>query len=120
MTTNNTREDGWVKYDETDTNIVKTHHNFGIKDAKGREIGAKITTFLVTRTMRDNQEDSWYICDPKKLGTHIAYRAQATRDGKSFGASQYENWCATEEERNQKIEKYLADAKKRASKKSTK
>ena len=119
--TNNTREDGWVKYEETDTDIVKTTHNFGIQDEKGREIGAIITTFIVTRTQIDDPENSWgCICDPKHIGTHIAYRAQATRNGKMFGASQQENWCETEQERNEKIEKYLADAKKRASKKLAK
>ena len=118
--TNNTETKGWVKYEETDTDIVKTTHNFGIQDEKGREIGAIITTFLVTRILKDNQEDSGYICDPKHIGTHIAYRAQATRNGKQFGASQYENWCETEQERNEKIEKYLADAQKRASKKLAK
>jgi len=112
-------QEGYVRCIETYSDHQRKEYSFGILDQKGREIGAKITTFTVTRIQTDCEDEN-RLSNPEDIGTHIAYRAQATRNGKSFGALQYENWCKTDEERKQKIEKYLEDAKKRALKKSTK
>jgi hypothetical protein len=103
----------YVRFEETDSNMVKTPHNFGIQDAKGREIGAIITTYMTTRV--EAPVDSCGVtCARKYIGTHFTYRVHATRNNKTYGATQYEVFCKTAEERQEKIEKYLRDARKRA------
>lgn len=101
-----------VSFEETDSSIVKTQHNFGIKDAKGREIGAIIKTYMTTR-VEIPRADGW-LCKRKYIGTHFTYRVHATRNNEYYGAIQSEVFCKTAEERQEKIEKYLRDARKRA------
>jgi len=102
-----------VRFEETNKNIVETPCNFGIQDAKGREIGAIIKTYIATRV--EIPDDSCgMMCDKKYIGTHFTYRVHATRNNQYYGATQYEVFCKTAEERQEKIEKYLRDARKRA------
>lgn len=101
-----------VKFEETNSPIVKTQQNFGVQDAKGREIGAIIKTYMTTRVEVPG-EGGW-LCDKKYIGTHFTYRVHATRNNQYYGATQYEVFCKTAEERQEKIEKYLKDARKRA------
>jgi len=102
-----------VRFEETNKNIVETPHNLGVQDAKGREIGAIIKTYIATRV--EIPDDSCgMMCDKKYIGTHFAYRVHATRNNVKYGATQYEVFCKTYGERQEKIEKYLKDARKRA------
>lgn len=99
--------------------------SFGIKDERGREIGADIdtgvTTFrLVTQEEWDSQP-SWgggYYTVP--AGDQYWYCPQATRNGKKYGALQRQQFFPTAAERDAAVEKYLANAKKRAAKKAPK
>lgn len=102
-----------VRFEETDSNMVKTPYNFGIQDSKGREIGAIIKTYMTTRVEVPGDSHG-YLCHKKYIGTHFAYRVHATRNNEYYGATQQEVFCKTHEERQEKIEKYLRDAKKRA------
>ena len=109
----NTHMSNLVRFEETDSNMVKTPYNFGIQDAKGREIGAIIKTYMTTRVEVPG-DSCGMMCDKKYIGTHFAYRVHATRNNETYGATQYEVFCKTAEERQEKIEKYLRDARKRA------
>ena len=98
-----------------DSNVVEVFHNFGIFDKKGREIGARITTYIVTRKIWD--DGIYGSAELKTIGDHIAYRAQLTRGGKKFGAIQHEKWCESYDEREKMIACYLENSKNRALKK---
>lgn len=108
-----TNEKELVRYEETESNIVKTQYNFGIQDSKGREIGAIIKTYMITR-IEVTGDSLGYLCYKKYIGTHFVYRVHATRNNESYGATQYEVFCKTAKERQEKIDKYIKDAKKRA------
>lgn len=78
-----------------------TRHDFGIKDNKGREMGALVLTFNV-----DEIYDS----------RHFGVRVQAAKDGKSWGATQMRKYFQTPEDRQKYIDKRIAGMKKRAAK----
>jgi len=95
----------------TTTNRASKHHAFGLRDAKGREIGAQIVTYVEARTETEKSayRSAW-------TGARFAFYPQATRDGAKFGALQDVRYFNTEAERCAAIAKYLSDARKRAEK----
>jgi hypothetical protein len=78
---------------------------FGTADAKGRAIGA-----MVVLSNGEYENPDVFV------GRVFGFRPQATRDGDSYGALQNERWFATVTERDAEVTKYLANARKRASK----
>jgi hypothetical protein len=91
------------------------YHAFGIKDAKGREIGANVYTRMATYVALTDAEAEargvWYTVAP---GTYFQFMGPATRDGKTYGAAQrYRNY-ETEDARARAIWVYLQGARKRA------
>lgn len=91
----------------------RAHHDLGHKDGRGRAIGADI--FFDRRTYEPTASEAggWYTLAP---GTYYCWTPQATRDGTRYGACQDARHCASAEERDAEIKKYLADAAKRAAK----
>lgn len=73
---------------------------FGVKDKKGREVGARAILRELTRA--DSGERVY------------GYVADAQRAGKSFGAMTVPQWFATAAERDAAVVKYLKGAKARA------
>jgi len=84
------------------------HYFFEILDDKGRELGARLS--FSTHTFVEHPSGH-YITEP---GEYLTFCPQATRGGKSFGACQTLRLFKTEAELIAGVEKYLADAKKRA------
>lgn len=104
-------------FSERSSEPVTVHHGFGVNDTKGRGIGARITTFILTYKARTDGQRSGTICDPDKIGkSFFAFVPQATRGGVPYGASQVTQEFSTEAERDAAIAKYLAGAAKRAMK----
>ncbi len=87
--------------------------SFGVKDSKGREIGAQIRTWETDFESTSPEAKVWYAIKP---GHYFSLYAQATRGGKAFGASQSTHYFTIVSARNAAIEKYLAQARKRAGK----
>lgn len=55
-----------VRFEETNKNIVETPHNLGVQDAKGREIGAIIKTYIATRVEIPG-DSCGMMCDKKYM-----------------------------------------------------
>jgi hypothetical protein len=90
----------------------RKHVAFGIKDGKGREIGARFTTYRMDWTPRAGGSG---LAQPEQLGTGwFVLDYHATRDGKDFGSSNPRGYFTSASGRDAAIEKYLADARKRA------
>lgn len=107
-----------------DTNFANNtteHVPFGLRDARGREIGAKITRYSC-EVVHEEPQLLWSTREDgtpsREAGAWLCWYPQATRDGSSFGALQNRRYFRTEEEREADIQRYLADAKKRAAKAS--
>lgn len=88
-------------------------HDFGVTDAKGRQVGASIRRWV---RIVSAGEKVWHCATRSHLsaGTWYALDVQATRADESFGPVQPVAFYATEAERIAAADKYLAGAKKRA------
>ncbi|WDS38293.1 hypothetical protein TMCBR3_gp045c [Caulobacter phage TMCBR3] len=88
--------------------VVEAEHDFGVKDGKGRRIGAVVHTFEV-----DFQpvERGGYARD---AGHYWAFTGNATRNRVMYGASQSPNYFHSAAERDAAMAKYLDAARKRA------
>ncbi len=95
--------------------VVRVHHDLGHADAKGRRIGAEIRTSLITVADKPADHSGGYY-GYRPAGRYYAFVPHATRNGVHYGASQRETLFAKVEERDAAIEKYLANARKRAAK----
>jgi hypothetical protein len=85
---------------------------FSYTDAKGRVIGVIIETAMVV--FEDNERnDGGYNFAP---GVYFYACVQASRDGVSFGASQYGEHFKSEEERTAYVSKRLSASRKAAQK----
>jgi hypothetical protein len=93
--------------------IGRSVHNFGAKDAKGREIGAMVMLKECEFVEVPDASFCYYTREP---GKYFAWSGQSCRDGVSFGASQPWRYCANEAERAKAIIEYLSNAKKRRAK----
>ncbi len=87
--------------------------SFGVKDSRGREIGAQIRTWETDFESASPEVKMWYAIKP---GHYFSLNVHAVRGGISYGASQPTHYFTTVSERNAAIEKYLAQARKRAGK----
>ena len=95
--------------------ITREHIDFGTLDSRGRKMGACIVRQTVTFEPASDHEQSGLFWS-KEPGVYYAWWPHATRNGETYGALQGEKLCETPEEREQAIAKYLAGARKRASK----
>src|SRR5687767_2683742 len=84
---------------------------YGVVDAKGREIGACVFAFEVDYTEIPEDSLGWSSTPP---GHYYGFIPQAQRGGENFGASQCAKLFTTEKERDAAAAKYLAGARKRA------
>lgn len=86
---------------------------FAIFDRFNREIGASLerSTIVVSAEI---EERPYHGGTQKEPGTYYSFRPHATRNARNYGASQRSDWFNTEEEREAAIQKYLAGARKRA------
>lgn len=92
------------------------HHDFGCTDERGRAMGADITTGTHEFAVIEGEPQQWTAWFTIAPGTHFYFRPHATRNGRGFGALQSARYFSTKQERETAIQKYLADAKKRAAK----
>lgn len=87
--------------------------DFGMMDEKGRRLGCEI--FLSVETFTPAPDGAvCYYCDIRP-DTYFAFKPQATRNGKPFGATQSTRRCMTEAEREAAIATYINGARNRAS-----
>ena len=105
-------------------------HGFGVHDRKGRELGARIAYRKVTyapgpkitpaHTLKDGYELPEYRSGSTTIepGEYFAWVGMATRGGASYGALQNTHLCATAEQRDAEVAKYLRGAKQRAIKRA--
>lgn len=98
---------------ENQTNIGSNGEDFQVVDAKGRKIGAMVTTFEIDYVEIQEDSQSFWRQAP---GHYFVMCPQATRDGKPYGACQRDQLFTTEAERNAARAKYFAGARKRAAK----
>lgn len=90
-------------------------HGFGVRDSKGRVIGAMVSLFEGERTLVEHKV--WIGCaqGPVKAAGHVyGFTPQATRDGESYGASQAARTFDSAKERDEAVATYFSKAQKRA------
>lgn len=96
---------------------TEVYHDFGVTDARGRKIGA-VVTFSLVEFVEKTEDRSWGYRRP--AGMYLALCTQATRNGKHYGATQDDQFFATEAEREEAAAKYLKSARARAVKAAAK
>lgn len=104
-------------YDAYNAGTYDARH-YGVKDSKGRVVGASVQTFAVTLRDATPEDIETRARSTYRVpaGTYYIYTPHALRDGRSFGALQGYRWFTTEAERDAAVAKYFRDAEKRASK----
>lgn len=93
--------------------------DFGLKDAHGRAIGARISRFEFTATPTDEFLYGVYLLPEGMEGRVFAFYPQAMRNDVKYGASQQSRYFRTEAEREAAITEYLRNATKRAAAKAS-
>ena len=101
---------------KNDTNETREYIAFDAADSKGRAVGASIRRGVHTYVPVSDSGPTWF--HRIKPGTYFYFRPWATRDGKEYGAVQPARYFATEADREEGVAQYLAEARKRADKKS--
>lgn len=92
---------------------------FGIRDERGREVGAILFRYGLSVELAEGEEARFGLLATTELpvgASRLVFVPHAARDGKAFGAFQRHSYFETEEAREAAIAKYLAGAKKRAAK----
>ena len=98
------------------TPVEFDRHDFGCVDKKGRAIGCVIATNqVVFESIPPGDIGCYYGLEP---GVWYRWCPHNTRNSETFGPTQDDHYCRTEEEREVKIKKYLADTQKRFKKMS--
>lgn len=97
-------------------NHIRTVHDFGIKDDKGRSVGCVIWQYEIEFVPACEGEFGGvrYNIEP---GQYFAWSKHATRDGVEYGAFQYPRYCRSDEARVGEIKSYLRSTLDRAKKK---
>jgi hypothetical protein len=105
-------------------------HGFCVHDRKSRELGALITYRKVTyapgpkispaKTLKDGYKLPEYRSGSTTVqpGEYFAWVGMATRRGEPYGPLQTTHLCATAEQRDAEVAKYLRAAKQRAIKRA--
>lgn len=95
---------------------------WGYTDSKGREIGARVTTYCVAYSVDECSWGGYDTFDAADVAarefakTPWVFKTQALRNGLDYGATGEARYFATVEERDAAIAKYFKDAEKRAAK----
>lgn len=95
-------------------------HDFDALDAKGRAIGALVSTWteaVMLGPVALSETACYMNCEPvecRGVGTFFMLRVHATRNGKAFGASQSARQFETAAARDMALSKYLNQATGRA------
>lgn len=89
----------------------ETHTAFGLVDAKGRKMGAWVTT--ETRLATENNTNSGQIIEP---GVWFTVSMCASRDGAGYGVTGGTQYFRTEDERAKYIEKRMKGMRTKAAK----
>jgi len=97
-------------HSETDAN--KVYFDFGSVDKKGRKIGAFIHTSTQEYVPYVEGDNCWYFTH-RDAGNYFTFKPHLSKNGVTFGACQDRRYFKTEAERQEAIETYLANAKKR-------
>lgn len=94
---------------------------FGLRDTKGRLIGARATLFMVEYRAPTEEERAprWWCGHDHPIGIRYGFRPHALRDYKNFGSSHGRQEFVTEAERAAVVDRYFRDAEKRARKITT-
>lgn len=95
--------------------ITREAHDFGVKDPRGRAIGASVSYAMITHekvSIYDVNGAYWRVAPGAYFGLHT----QATRDGRTYGASQTWQLFKTAGDRSDALGAYLRGAEKRARK----
>lgn len=104
----------WARGSRTSNALETVKRDLGFKDSKGRMIGGSVSIGIETRELGGNGHTltQW-------IGGKFTATPHALRDGEWFGASQDRKYFTTMEEVRAYIEKYFAQATKRAAKVGT-
>jgi hypothetical protein len=98
-------------------NLTETEYapvDFGVRDSRDRLIGAVVGRWLTEFVPYDPGAHALRVVYDRAPGLAYSWWANATRDGRRFGPSQPARDCATAEEREEQIARYLRDAQRRA------
>ena len=87
-------------------------HDFGVKDTRGRAIGAKVYYREIELVEFTPEQYQVYYALP--AGYYYVATMRATRNGADYGASQPRKYFTTEAERDAAVAKYLKQARSRA------
>jgi hypothetical protein len=95
---------------------TRDHVDFGMKDAKGRAIGYRISRYLMTIVERPDSDAFGECCKPGDLGTWFMADTHATRNGVTYGALTRDLRARTAAELEELIAKRVAGARARYAK----
>lgn len=91
--------------------------SFGLTDARGRAVGARLTRYEFTATRTDEAVNGSCMKLPEGMeGRVYAFAPQATRDGAKYGALQPHRFFPTYIEREAAVVAYLRKSVNRAAK----
>lgn len=86
--------------------------DFGVKDRRGRVVGARVVTAVHVYTPASPTETGWTYCTAP--GTYWYASVQVTRNGKTYGALQPEKLFPTADARDAWVQARLKASKMRA------
>lgn len=86
-----------------------THHAFGLRDPKGREWGANVSTWTETVLPGPVPEHGGWRCSELPVGVHYAVDVHVARDGENYGASHRAHYFTTPARRDAFVAKRLAE-----------
>lgn len=104
--------------DETRSEQTETAIGFGILDGRGREIGATVKTYRsdVVEISPIGADGERNYSSARPVGVYFCFFACGNRNGAEYGGGSARGYFLTATERDAAVEKYLADARKRAPK----
>lgn len=88
------------------------HFDFGETDSKGRKIGAVANTYEAD--VVDAGDSNYYYTSFDSEGHYFGVRVQATRNAKSFGASQPIKWFSSKAEALDHMAARISSSQKQA------
>jgi hypothetical protein len=97
-----------------ETASTEVFREFGVRDRKGRMIGARVFLRELDMVELTDVKDGYYGYNTVEPGHYFVMTVCATRGGASYGASQPRQYFTTAEAREAAMETYFAGAAKRA------
>lgn len=96
--------------DRVVVNSSSCHFAFGVRDTKGREIGARVNTFMTDVVPATNGR---MMAAHFPVGRYYGAEVRVTRDGKGFGPSTGPFYFRTAEERDAYVDASLMHLRRR-------